>query len=596
MIPPALPSSPASLPAGRLATAALLALALPACSAPAPPAAAPNARPHPQAAPLPRFTDITDQAGIRFRHQNSATPRKYFIEIMGSGGAFLDYDQDGRQDLLFINNTRLPGGRVQGEPTMQLYRNVDGRRFADVTAAVGLKRPGLFGMGAAAGDYDNDGDPDLYVTCALDSSRLYRNDRGRFTDVTEQAGVGCRSRWSTSAAWLDYDRDGRLDLFVCHYVKYRGLHDDQPCFVGSRRVYCLPVAYEPIAPTLFHNEGGGRFRDVSRQTGIAAAKGKGLGVSLWDYNDDGFLDLFVANDTVPGFLFRNEGGRRFSEVGVEAGIAYNEEGNPHSGMGIDAADVDNDGRTRLAITNYQGHQTSFYALESRDAFRDQREEAGIAEETGKVLGFGVLFFDFDCDGLKDMLQVNGHVQDEIEKREPTVRFAQPTLLFRNLGRGRFAEVGLAAGRPFSHRVVGRGAACADIDDDGDLDVMVTANNGRARLWRNDSAAGHAWIGLRLVGTRSPRDGNGALVLATTGTVTRRALCRTGSSYLSQSDLRVHFGLGTARSADLEIRWPSGTVDRIQGAPAGRWWTLTEGSSRLMARPAPPVLAEPAGGG
>jgi len=540
-------------------------------------------------APPVLFTDITEAAGIRFLHQNSKTPRKYLIETMGSGGAFLDYDNDGWQDILLLNNAPIPGGRVEGRPTMKLYRNIGGERgtagqnpkFVDVTRQAGLDRYVIYAMGAAVGDYDNDGFEDIYVSCVLGRGYLFRNDgKGRFLDVTEKAGVGNAGRWGTSCAWVDYNKDGRLDLFVCNYVKYASLKDDQPCTSGEKNVYCIPSAYETSACRLYRNEGKGRFKDVSVETGIAEGKSKALGVAVWDFDNDTWPDIFVANDTVASLLFHNDGKGRFAEIGTETGMAFDDEGNPHSGMGIDADDLNNEGQFFLAITNYQGQQTSFYRPVSPTMFRDDRMTTRIGPGTGEVLGFGVLFFDFDNDGYKDVFQVNGHVQDDIRLREPNVTYEQPTLLFRNRRDGTFEEVGLKRGMPFSKKIVGRGCAWGDIDNDGRLDVLITCNNGPAMLWRNETPSEHHWLKLRLIGSKSNRSGIGALVLVEAGGVKQRTLVRSGSSYLSQSDLRAHFGLGLEKAARVEIRWPSGQIDRYENVACDRLWTAREGAPAL----------------
>ncbi len=528
----------------------------------------------------PTFVDVTDSVGIDFRHQNSRTPRKYLIETMGSGCAFVNYDGDEWLDILLLNNRQLPGGRVEGRPTIKLYRNERGKRFRDVTNSAGLEAE-IYAMGVTVGDYDNDGRDDIYVSCVLEPGRLFHNEGGRFKDTTKTAGVGNEGKWGTSCAWLDYDKDGKLDLFIANYVKYRGLADDLPCYAsgGRDRVYCIPSAYETSTCTLYRNLGGGRFHDVSAESGIAASGGKSLGVTVWDYDDDGDPDVFVANDTVAGFLFRNEGDGTFKEIGVESGVAYDEEGNPHSGMGTDTGDLQNDGKSWLAITNYQGQQTSLYKIAGTDIFRDERFNAKVAEPTTPVLGFGILFFDFDNDGYRDIAQVNGHVQDDIAKREPTVSQSQPSLLLRNRKDGTFEEVGLKSGAPFTERQVWRGIAAGDYDNDGRVDLMLTSNNGPARLWRNNSSTSGHWIGFKLIGNSSARNGHGAIVLVTSGGITRRAMIRSGSSYLSQSDLRAHVGLGPADKADVEVRWPSGKLDRLVGLNSDRYWLVREGTNK-----------------
>jgi hypothetical protein len=540
-------------------------------------------------APGVRFADVTRQAGIRFRHQNSQTPRKYMIETFGSGCAFIDYDGDGWQDILLLNNAPLPGGRVTGRPTRALYRNNRNGTFTDVTRETGLAQAGTYAMGVAVGDYDNDGREDFYESAVLGPSHLFHNEGGRFRDVAREAGVENRGRWGTSCAWLDYDRDGRLDLFVCNYVKYASLKDDLPCYsaAGTKRIYCLPAAFEPGHCVLYRNEGGpqARFRDVSARSGIGAPGGKPLGVTIWDFDGDGYPDIFVANDTLAGFLFHNERNGQFREIGVESGVAYDENGDPHSGMGIDADDLDNDGKATLVISNFQGQQTSLYRQKVDEQFVDERVAAGVAQPTRSVLGFGLLFFDYDNDGYKDIMQANGHVQDDIQEREPQVTYAQPTLLLHNEpgpGSGRrFVEVGLASGPPFTQRIVGRGLAWGDPDNDGRPDALVTANNGPAQLWRNETPTQNHWLKLKLAGTRSNRDGIGATVRVTAGGQTHRTMVRSGSSYLSQSDLRPNFGLGAATTATVEIRWPSGAVDRIEHVAADRIYVAREGAGALQ---------------
>ncbi len=503
------------------------------------------------------------------------------IETMGSGGAFLDYDGDGWQDIVLLNNARLPGGQVSGHPLLALYHNNHDGTFTDVTRGSGLDIE-MYAMGVAVGDYDNDGREDLYITCALGPSHLFHNEgNGHFKDLTQQAGVDNAGHWGTSCAWVDYDRDGKLDLIVCNYVKYPSLAADLPCFAGNhQRIYCIPAAYETSTCTLYHNEGNGRFKDVTTASGIGAARGKSLGVAIADYDVDGWPDIFVANDTVPGFLFHNERNGTFKEVGVESGVAYDEEGNPHSGMGIDAADIFNNGSVSVAISNYQGQQTSLYNQIGSAVFRDDKVTAHLATETGKVLGFGLLFVDYDNDGYKDILQVNGHVQDDIQKREPQVRYAQPTLLFHNSGDGTFQEVGLKSGAPFTEPIVGRGCAWGDFDNDGRPDLLITANNGPAHLWHNETPPGNHWLTLQLIGTKSCRDGIGALVLVKTAAGVQRSEVRSGSGYLSQSDLRPHFGLGTQTQAEVEIHWPSGTVDRVAAVACDHIWKIHEGAGRF----------------
>ena len=532
---------------------------------------------------LPKFEETTAQAGIRFTHQNSKTPNKYLLETMGAGCAFIDYDGDGWQDILLLNGAPIPGGKVTGRPTMALYHNNRNGTFTDVTHQSGLDLETMYAMGVAVGDYDNDGLPDFYVSCVLGPGHLFHNEGGsRFKDVTKTAGVQNAGMFGSSCTWVDYDRDGKLDLFICNYVKYPELKDDLPCFAGDRssRIYCFPLAYDTSRCTLYHNDGGSKFTDVSVKSGIAMAQGKALGVSIWDYDGDGWPDIFVANDTVPGFLFHNERNGTFKEVGVEAGVAYSESGTAHSGMGIDAADPHNDGKTALLITNYYGQQTSYYTQIQTDLFREDRQPAQIGAATGDVLGFGILYFDYDNDGLLDIVQVNGHIQDDIQIREPKTFFAEKTLIFQNRGDGTFTECGAKSGNPFSNKLVGRGLAWADINNDGKLNLLVTENNGPAHLWKNQTITKNHWVAFHLIGSKSNRDGIGSMVTVKAGGIAHRTMVRGGSSYLSQSDLRPHFGLGKEDQIDLEIKWPSGTVTQIKGIAANHIWSIHEGSDKV----------------
>ena len=528
---------------------------------------------------LPKFVDVTASAGIDFRHQNSKTPHKYFIETMGAGCAFIDTEGRGKQDILLLNGRALPGGQVIGHPTLKLYRNNGNGAFTDVTHQAGLDRVEMYAMGVAVGDYDNDGREDFYVSCVIGPGHLFHNEgNGRFKDVTAEAGVANAGQWGSSCAWVDYDRDGKLDLFICNYVKYRSLADDLPCYSGDGKTpsYCIPAAYDRTSCTLYKNLGGGRFKDVTHEAGIDRAQGKSLGVTVWDNDGSGYPDLFVANDTTPGFLFKNNRHGGFTEIGVMTGVALNDEGLPHSGMGIDAADAQNNGNMALVLTNYYAQQTSFYRTVAPDLFRDDRQASGIGSATAKYLGFGITFMDYDNDGWPDIVQVNGHVQDDVEQHEPGTRYAEPTLLFRNRHDGTFAEVGLKSGAPFTTEIVGRGCAWGDYDNDGRLDLLITANNGRAMLWHNETQTANHWLKLKLTGTKSNRDGIGALVRVSSGGLTQRQMVRSGSSYLSQSDLRPNFGLGAGTRADVEIRWPSGTVDCLKDVPADHIWTVQEG--------------------
>ncbi len=517
------------------------------------------------------FTDVTAAAGVRFRHQNGAFGRKYLPETMGSGVVVLDVDGDGRQDLFFANGKAWPG-RPASRSLPALYRNAGGGRFTDITRAAGLAVE-LYGMGGAAADYDNDGHVDLFVT-ALGGNRLYRNTgKGTFVDVTARAGVG-RAAFSTSAAWLDYDKDGRLDLVVTNYVQWQ-IEKDLHCTLdGKTKSYCTPESYKGETPFLFRNTGNGTFEDVTRKAGLFDPSSKGLGIGLLDYDGDGWLDVFVANDTQPNRLYRNTGKGTFVDEAVTAGVAFNEAGVARAGMGVDVADFDGSGRPGLLIGNFSNEMLALYRNEGNGLFIDEAPTSSLGRDSLLTLTFACFFFDADNDGLLDIFTANGHVADDINRVQPKVTYAQPAHLFRNGGRARFTDV--ARGVPaLAQPVVARGAAHVDIDNDGDQDLVVTVNNGPARVLRNDSRASRA-LRLSLVGTRSNRSAIGAVVRVTAGGATRMAMVKTGSSYLSQSELPLTFGLGQASKVEqVEVRWPSGHVDRLGPQDAGQTLVVTE---------------------
>jgi hypothetical protein len=514
--------------------------------------------------------------GVDFTHQNGASGRKYFVETMGAGVAFLDYDNDGWLDILCVNGAPLPGCPPR-RTTLALFRSVQGRRFENVTAAAGLN-VSFYGMGCAVGDYDNDGWEDLYLSAVLGPGHLFHNRGGRFEDVTARAGVGNAGKWGTSCAWLDYDRDGWLDLFVANYVRYASLRDDIPCYVRpGRRSYCIPQPYEGSASVLYHNEGDGRFRDVTRQSGLYDVSMKALGVAVDDFDEDGWPDLFVANDTVPNRLYHNQGGS-FHEMGAVAGVAFSESGTPRAGMGIDTAQWRDDGTLGVAITDFARESIGLFTQEQprAAAFRDLSESAGVAAASRPFLGFGILFLDFDNDGYPDLAAVNGHVRDDIADLTEGQTYAQPALLFHNEGGARLQNVSAAAGVPITTPRVGRGLAAGDYDNDGRMDLLVSENHGPVSLWHNETTASGHWLLVRLEGKRSNRDGLGARISLSAGGKQQTASARSGSSYLSASDRRVHFGLGTARQVDrLTVRWPSGSITERRGVPADRLLTVRE---------------------
>lgn len=509
---------------------------------------------------------------------------------MGSGCAFLDYDGDGWLDLFLVNGRALPGKRLQVPAVPHLYHNRRDGSFDDVTAGSGLDRP-IYGMGCAAADYDGDGRVDLYLSACLDADRLYRNlGGGRFQDVTDRTGLGDR-RWGTSCAWLDYDRDGYADLFVCRYVRYALGESDRNCFApDGSRMYCDPRRLPPETCLLYHNERGRRFRDVSVGTGVADRFGKALGVAVCDVDDDGWPDLLVANDTEPNFLFHNTvggpDGRRFEEVGMEAGVAMPENGEPRSGMGIDLADLQNDGRYAVLISNFNGEGLSLYQQDRPRAFAftERAYEAGLGAESLNRLGFGLVFFDYDNDGLTDAFVANGHIQPEIHRQSTELTYAERPLLFRQSAAGQFTETGHRFGGPFAREEVGRGAASGDWDNDGDVDLLVSNNGGPAELLRNDAQSPPGtprphWLQLRLIGSPPNTDALGARVIVRAGTLVQRRTVHTGSSYLSQSMTRLHFGLGSqARAESISIRWPAGSTTTLRDVPADRMLTVYQSAT------------------
>jgi len=546
----------------------------------------------PSTPPAPvRFADVTQALGIDFQHVASATSQKYLPEAMGSGVAVFDFDGDGRLDIFFVNGARIddpmpPGAvPVKDGPRCwnRLYRQKEDGRFEDVTVRAGLAGVG-YGTGVAVGDYDNDGDEDLYVT-GLGGNHLYRNDGdGHFTDVTEAAGVA-GSGWSTSAAFVDVDHDGRLDLFVCRYLDW-SFEGNPYCGEHSPgiRGYCHPDRFRGAPSLLYHNEGGGRFKDVSVQAGVANPEGKSLGVALADFDGDGFTDLFVANDSVRQFLYRNRGDGTFQEVALGAGAALDEDGRTYAGMGVDVADYDNDGRPDVVITNLSNERYALYRNAGDGTFSYETFASGLGAMTQLYSGWGVRFLDYDNDGWKDLVLAQGHVMDTIELTSPHLRYRQPPLLARNEG-GRFRDVSASAGDVFREPWAARGLAIGDLDGDGDLDVVVTTVGGRAYVLRNEGGNRGHWLLLRLVGTRSNRDGIGAEVrLVTASGALRQATATTSGSYLSASDRRLHFGLGAeSKARSIEVRWPSGIVQRVTDVPADQVLTLTEPAAAPIPR-------------
>ena len=518
------------------------------------------------------FTEVALDVGIDFVHNTGAFGQKWLPETMGSGCAWIDYDLDGDPDALLLSGNDFPGHPTGGRQTVALYRNDDGR-FTDVTVATGLADP-AYSMGVTYGDYDADGDPDLYIT-ALGRNRLYRNDGGVFVDVASDVGVD-DDGFGSSASWFDYDRDGDLDLFTLNYVEWTPETDIFCALDGVNKSYCTPEVYPGGVSRLYRNDGGEGFTDVTEAAGVYDATGKALGIVCFDYDGDGFEDVFVANDTQPNFLFRNRGDGTFSEEGVMAGVAFDEAGVARGAMGVDIADFDRSGRPSLVVGNFSNEMLAMYDNEGAGFFIDSAPTSAVGRQSLLTLAFATFFFDFDLDGFPDIFVANGHVEDEIHKVQERVSYAQPAHLFRNLGGGRFDDVA-----PLSpaliEPVVARGAATADYDGDGDLDVLVATKGGRARLLRNDGADGSQAIHLDLVGgAGSNVDGYGARVTVDVGGDVQTAWSRAAHSYCSQSAKTMTFGIGAAPRADeIFVYWPSDKVSQITAVPAGSRLTVRE---------------------
>jgi len=520
-----------------------------------------------------QFTDVTVQTGLQFEHNSGAYGGKLLPETLGSGCAFLDYDADGWQDILLINSMDWPGHKRR-RTTLKLYRNNRNGTFTDVTKIAGLDVE-LYGMGVAVGDYNNDGFPDIFVTC-VGQSRLFRNTgKGVFLDVTKQAGLLNKQGFSTSAVWFDYDRDGLLDLFVCNYVRWSAEHDVFCSLDGKHKSYCTPEAYRGDTCWLFHNRGDGTFEDVTSTSGIFDTSSKSLGVAMLDFDQDGWPDLFVANDTQPNKLYRNLRNGKFKDVAVELGLAFSNEGKARAGMGVDIADFDNSGKPGIVVTNFDNEMIGLYRSTGK-GFDDVAMQTGVGSASRNTLGFGCVFFDADLDGRLDLAVANGHIDDTVRNIRGNVGYAQPPQLFLNDGNAKFHDVANEVGGGFSQPKVGRGLAVGDFDRDGDLDLLLTTNNGPAYLYRNDQLAGNRSVRLHLVGTKSNRDAIGATVrLYSNGQVQSRYV-RSGSSYLSQSEFPVTFGVGKQDQIEkITVDWPSGHSEEYPKLKSARTYQVTE---------------------
>ncbi|HXN22421.1 MAG TPA: CRTAC1 family protein [Candidatus Dormibacteraeota bacterium] len=528
-----------------------------------------------------QFRDITKSAGIQFVHNRGAFGKKYLPETLGPGCAFIDYDNDGWPDILLVNGTDWPGHH-QEPSTPKLYHNNHDGTFTDVTHKAGLDIE-LYGLGASVGDYDNDGFDDLFVTALGQNHLFHNNGNGTFTDVTKKAGLWGVSDFGTSAAWIDYDRDGRLDLVIANYVQWSPETDLYCTLDGRTKSYCTPESYKGTSARVWRNRGDGTFEDTTKNAGLWDPTSKSLGIAILDYDQDGWPDVLLANDTQPNKLYRNNGNGTFTERGVLAGVAFSEDGIARAGMGVDAADYDRSGYPSVIISNFSNQMLSLYHNEGKGLFVDEAPRSEVGRATLLSLGFACFFFDYDLDGWPDIFIADGHLDEQIERVQPRVRYSEPPHMFRNLGHGKFREVTESLGRSFSAPRVARSASYADIDNDGDLDLLLTTNGGPAVLFRNDGGTNNS-LRIRLVGTRSNRDGIGTVVRLAAGGESQSQMLRSGSGYLSSNELVLTFGLGhVARADTIEVRWPSGQVDQLTKLSAGNTVTIKEGAGLISMR-------------
>lgn len=546
------------------------------------------------AAPGITFTDATAAAGIRFTHNSGRAGKKFLPETLGAGAAFFDADGDGWPDLFMANGRDwTPRGR---KSLGAFYRNAQNGTFTNATVGSGLDVE-MYAMGVAAGDFDNDGRDDLYVT-ALEGDRLFHNEgAGKFKDVTKAAGIA-NANFGTSPAFLDYDKDGRLDVFVANYVQWTEKGDIWCSLDGTTKSYCTPESYKGTSSKLYHNVGG-RFEDASAKAGVGDPTSKSLGVTVIDYDQDTWPDIFVANDTQPNKLYRNNKNGTFSEMGMLAGVAYSEDGVARGAMGADSGDYDRSGRPHLLVGNFSNQMLGLYHNEGKGLFVDEAPKSTVGRASLLSLAFGVFFFDYDLDGYPDILAANGHIEEEIGRVQPRIQYKEPPLLFRNLGQRKFENASAAVGASFQRPVVARGAAYADYDRDGDLDVLITTNHGPAYLYRNDGGNTNRFLNVRLRGVKANRSGIGAIVRVESAGGKQWSVVRSGSSYASQSDLAVTFGLGKDQAATaIDVEWPSGTKDHVANVPSNQFVTIEEGKGIVSqaapgaAKPAP-AAAKPA---
>jgi predicted secreted protein len=564
----------------------------PAPTAPAQPNEVASASPSPSASPTPprpsgpiEFTDVSAEAGIRFKHNSGAFGKKYLPETIGSGCAFIDYDNDGWQDIILVNSMNWPDQKGP-KSYLALYHNNKDGTFTNVTGQAGLGVE-MYGIGVAVADYDNDGNDDIYITC-VGPNHLFRNlGGGKFADVTAKAGVGDPG-FSTSAVWFDYDNDGKLDLFVGNYVEW-SIDKDIYCTLDNKnKSYCTPQTYKGQSATLYHNKGNGTFENTTQKAGVADPSGKTLGLALLDYDSDGWLDLFVANDTEPNKLYHNNKNGTFTDEGIAAGVAFSASGTARAGMGVDAADYDGSGKPSVIIGNFTNESMALYHNDGSGLFTDEAASSGIGKQSAQSLTFATFFFDFDLDGLLDIFAANGHVSDDIAVVQPNVKYAQPPHVFHNKGKKKFEEITAKLGKAMQRAIVGRGAAYGDYDNDGDLDLLVMANNGPARLLRNDNANQNDLLRVKLVGSRANRDGIGAIVSVKTSKGAKEELMvRTGSSYASQSELPLVFGLGKPEDGltlTVDVTWPGGQKDSVSNVKPNQSIVIQEGKGVTTTNP------------
>ena len=519
-----------------------------------------------------RFVDSTQKAGIHFTHHSGGTGKKYLPETLGAGCAFVDLDGDGWPDIVLINGKDFAPGGHKYLPA--LYRNNHDGTFTDITRGSGLDVE-MYGMGVAAADYDNDGLPDLYIT-ALEGDRLFHNEgHGHFRDVTPQSGIH-NSNFATSAAWFDYDKDGKADLFVANYVAWTKDKDLWCSLDGASKSYCTPESYKGTSSRLYHNLGNGKFEDVTEKAGLGDKTSKALGIVTFDYNGDGWPDIFVSNDTQPSKLYKNNGNGTFTEEGMQAGVAFGEDGVARGAMGVDAADYDHTGKPDLLVGNFANQMLALYHNEGKGFFVDEAPSSTIGRASLLSLTFGAFFFDFDLDGWDDILAANGHIEPDINRIQPKVSYREAPLLFRNQGRGHFENVSGEVGPDFQHPIVARGAAYADYDRNGDLDVLISTNDGPPVLLKNEGGNRNNWLSFRLNGTKSNRSALGAVVRIETSAGKQWKVVHSGSSYCSQSQLALTFGLAKDKTVPVvSVEWPSGTRQQFKDLAANQFLTIDE---------------------